>query len=175
MLPNLLLEYLKQKHWTFYKIALRWTDEGSLLWKSLIIILSGAKTTELYNVNASIDCRWWRSVVGTLQNISNQYVKTLQNMTCKGALTSLDGGSGLFRSFRRRRDAGRITYNITAKIMKIIIMKKLSPTPWFGPLGTATRFEELGFSENFRKLELNTYNRCTRCLCSKIGHCEAVH
>lgn len=108
-------------------------------------------------------------------NISNQYVKTLQNMTCKGALTSLDGGSGLFRSFRRRRDAGRITYNITAKIMKIIIMKKLSPTPWFGPLGTATRFEGLCFSENFRKLELNTYNRCTRCLCSKIGHCEAVH
>lgn len=66
MLPNLLLEYLKQKHWTFYKIALRWTDEGSLLWKSLIIILSGAKTNELYNVNASIDCRWWRSVVGTI-------------------------------------------------------------------------------------------------------------
>lgn len=46
-----------------------------------------------------------------------------------------DGGSALFRSFRRRSDAGRIMYNITAKIINSIIMKKLSLAPWFGALG----------------------------------------
>lgn len=49
---------------------------------------------------------------------------------------SLDGGgSALFKSFRLRSEVGRIMYNITAKIINSIIMKKLSPTPWFGTLG----------------------------------------
>lgn len=46
-----------------------------------------------------------------------------------------DGGSALFKSFRRRSDAGRIAYNITAKIMNSINMKKLSLAPWFGAFG----------------------------------------
>lgn len=47
----------------------------------------------------------------------------------------LEGGSALFRSFRRRSDAGRITYNITANIISSIIMKKLPLAPWFGASG----------------------------------------